>query len=68
MTIRHIGKIVLWIWLFLTAIVIMFLIHRFRNPGWKSISDTDLIDYAKFSCLLLGVYVVTKLMSKDKKE
>jgi phosphatidylserine synthase len=68
MIIRLIGKIALWIWLFLTVIVGLFLIHRLRNPGWKSISDTDFINYAKFSFLLLAVYIVTKLIIKVKKE
>ena len=68
MIIRLIGKIAVWIWLFLTVIVGLFLIHRLRNPGWKSISDTDLIDYAKFSFLLSGVSTVTRLIIKNKKQ
>jgi hypothetical protein len=43
------------IWGFLTIIVIIFLIHRFLNPGWKSISNIDLKNYAKISLLFLPI-------------
>ncbi len=43
------------IWGFITVIVIIFLIHRFLNPGWKSISNLDLKNYGKISLLFMPI-------------
>jgi hypothetical protein len=43
------------IWGFITIIVIIFLIHRLLNPGWKSISNLDLKNYGKISLFFLPV-------------
>jgi len=43
------------IWGILTIIVIIFLIHRFLNPGWKSISNLDLKNYGEISLYFLPI-------------
>jgi len=43
-------------WGFLTMIVIIFLIHRYLNPGWKSISNRDLKDYGKISLIFFTIF------------
>jgi len=43
-------------WGLLTMIVIIFLIHRYLNPGWKSISNRDLKDYGKISLIFFTIF------------
>jgi hypothetical protein len=41
------------LWSLLTAIVVVFLIDRWTNPGWKSISNHDLKDYGLITIVVL---------------
>lgn len=50
------------IWGLLTLIVIFFLIDRWNNPGMKSISDRDLLNYVNFSIWLLGFFAASRLI------
>ncbi len=49
-------------WGFLTIIVIVFLIHRYLNPGWKSISNRDLKDYGKISLIFFSTFGILTLL------
>ena len=53
--INIIKYIIIGIWGLLTIIVILFLIHRLLNPGWKSISNLDLKNYGKISLIFIPV-------------
>jgi len=57
-----IGKLILYIWLFLTIIVILLLIIRIANPGVKGISNHDLKDYTKITLIFAGIYFALKLL------
>ena len=46
---------ILGLWSILTIIVIYFLIHRWTNPGWKSISNHDLKDYGQITIIILPI-------------
>lgn len=48
------------IWAFLTIIVIIFLIDRWQNPGWKSISNRDLNDYGIITLMFFTILAVLK--------
>jgi hypothetical protein len=54
--IKVVGWTALTIWGLLSLIVIAFLIHRWTNPGWKSISNRDLIGCGNFSGWLLVIF------------
>jgi hypothetical protein len=60
---KAIGWTAFTIWGLLTLIVIAFLIHRWTNPGWKSISNRDLLDYVYLSVWLLGIFVLTVIIN-----
>ena len=47
--------IIIGLWGLLTIIVIIFLIHRWTNPGWKSISNHDLMDYGQITIIVLPI-------------
>jgi uncharacterized protein YggT (Ycf19 family) len=68
---KVIGWTALTIWGLLTLIVIVFLIHRWTNPGWKSISNRDLLGYFYLSGWLLGIFVLSviikSLIQRNKK-
>jgi hypothetical protein len=51
--INIIAYILLALWTLLTIIVIFSLIHRWVNPGWKSISNPDLMDYGGITIIFL---------------
>ena len=51
------------IWSVLTIIVIIFLIHRWLNPGWKSISNHDLKDYGIISLIFFIIFAVLKFVN-----
>jgi hypothetical protein len=63
-------------WGFLTIIVIIYLIHRYLNPGWKSISNRDLKDYGKISLIFFSIfgiltflkYYITKKLNKNEEK
>ena len=63
-------------WGFLTIIVIIFLIHRNLNPGWKSISNRDLKDYGKISLIFFTIfgiltflkYSITNKLNKNERK
>ncbi|WP_179321130.1 hypothetical protein [Winogradskyella helgolandensis] len=63
-------------WGFLTIIVIIYLIHRYSNPGWKSISNRDLKDYGKISLIFFSIfgiltflkYSITKKLNKNEEK
>ena len=50
------------IWGFLTTIVIIFLIHRFLNPGWKSISNIDLKKYGEISLIFIPIIALIQYL------
>lgn len=60
--VRAIGWAALILWLLLTLLVLVFLIDRWNNPGVKSISDRDLLDYVNFSIWLLGFFAASRLI------
>tara|TARA_B110000240_G_C13278137_1_gene358866 strand:- start:362 stop:613 length:252 start_codon:yes stop_codon:yes gene_type:complete len=43
-------------WGFITMVVLLFLIHRYLNPSWKSISNRDLKDYGKVSLIFFTIF------------
>jgi len=51
--INILSYIIIILWGLLTIIVIVFLIQRGTNPGWKSISNHDLVDYGQISIVVL---------------
>ncbi len=63
-------------WGFLTIIVIIYLIHRYLNPGWKSISNRDLKDYGKISLIFFTIfgiltflkYSITNKLNKNEEK
>jgi hypothetical protein len=63
-------------WGFLTIIVIIYLIHRYSNPGWKSISNRDLKDYGKISLIFFTIfgiltflkYSITNKLNKNEEK
>jgi hypothetical protein len=57
-----IGWTVFAIWSLLTLVVIIALIHRWTNPGWKSISNVDLLWYGELSIWLLGGFAILRLL------
>jgi uncharacterized BrkB/YihY/UPF0761 family membrane protein len=63
-----IAYLMMGLWSILTIIVIFFLIHRWTNPGWKSISNTDLKDYGVItliSFLIVGfLFFVRFILNK----
>jgi hypothetical protein len=63
--IKKLATGIFMIWLLLTIIVFYFLFDRFTNPGYKGISNTDLIDYGKISIVILAIFIGTKFI-KDK--
>jgi len=50
-------------WGFLTIIVIIFLIQKFLNPGWKSISNRDLKDYGIITLMFFAIFGILKVMT-----
>jgi hypothetical protein len=54
-TLRVLAGLVFGVWASLTLLVLFFVVDRLTNPGQKSISDADLIDYGKISLVMLGV-------------
>jgi len=50
-----IAFIMMGLWSILTIIVSFFLIHRWTNPGWKSISNPDLMDYGVITIIFLFI-------------
>ena len=50
-------------WGFLTIIVIIFLIQKFLNPGWKSISNRDLKDYGIITLMFFAIFGILKIMT-----
>ncbi len=58
--INIIEKSILYFWIFLTIIVLYFLIQRFVNPTYKGISNVDLKLYLKISVGILAVVVILK--------
>lgn len=63
-------KLILYIWLVLTIIVILLLVNRILNPGVKGISNYDLKDYAKITLIMAVIYFALKLFAsrKDRNE
>jgi|LakMenEpi03Aug12_release.lakeMendotaPanAssembly.Ray.scaffolds.fasta_scaffold4108988_1 hypothetical protein len=63
---RRLGIISLTLWIILTVIVITFLVDRELNPGRKSISNIDLINYGKISIVMIGIFIGTRFIRKDE--
>jgi hypothetical protein len=63
---RRLGIISLTLWIILTVIVITFLVDRELNPGRKSISSIDLINYGKISIVMIGIFIGTRFIRKDE--
>jgi ABC-type multidrug transport system fused ATPase/permease subunit len=53
--INSLSYIMIGLWGLLTIIVIIFLIQRWANPGWKSISNHDLMDYGQITLIVLPI-------------
>jgi hypothetical protein len=51
--INILSYVIIGLWGLLTIIVIVFLINRWTNPGWKSISNNDLKDYGQITVVVL---------------
>lgn len=64
---KTIGWILLIIWGLLTILVLISLIDRWANPGYKSVSNRDLLDYGKCSIWLFGLFGITKCVSWNTK-
>jgi len=64
------------LWGLLTIIVIIFLIQRWANPGWKSISNHDLMDYGQITIIILSIvgflffvrYFINKRLASKKND
>ena len=63
--INIIEKSILYFWIFLTIIVLYFIIQRFVNPTYKGISNVDLKLYLKISVGILAVIVILKKVKKQ---
>ena len=59
-----IGGAILAIWGFVTAIVLVGSIHRWSNPGQKSISNLDLKEYMEFSFWVIGFVAILFLLHR----
>jgi hypothetical protein len=57
-----IGWAALILWSLLTILVLVFLVDRWNNPGVKSISNRDLLDYVIFFIWLLGFFLASRLI------
>lgn len=55
--------ILVGLWVFLTIIVIIFLIDRWLNPGWKGISNRDLKDYGIISLIFFAILGLFKFLT-----
>jgi len=60
-------KLILYIWLILTIIVVLLLIIRIANPEVKGISNYDLKDYAKISLIFAVIHFGLKFLKKREK-
>jgi hypothetical protein len=63
---KRLGIISIGLWTLLSAIVIYFVIDRQRNPGLKGISNVDLVHYRNISVALIFVFILTRLIKKEK--
>jgi hypothetical protein len=52
------------IFVILTSLVFFALLFRVISPNMKGISNVDLIDYFKFSILLICFYILLKIIKK----
>jgi hypothetical protein len=64
--INIIKKTILYFWLFLTIIVLYFIIQRFVNPNYKGISNVDLKLYLKISIVILISIAILKNVKKKR--
>ncbi|TPG36341.1 hypothetical protein EAH81_19915 [Flavobacterium pectinovorum] len=60
-------KLISFIWLLLTVIVIFFLIQQFTNPGIKGISNYDLKLYLKFTLCFAFIFISLKFFASKLK-
>ena len=58
------GKLILYIWLALTIIVVLLLATRIINPGVKGISNYDLKTYIEITLFFAVIYFALKLIAK----
>ncbi|HBD26878.1 hypothetical protein [Flavobacterium sp.] len=68
--ISFIEKLILYIWLGLTIIVVLLLVNRSLNPDLKGISNYDLKDYAIITLIFAVIYFALRLFTsrKDRNE
>lgn len=57
--IRRVGKLALIFWVFLTLIVILFLVTD--KPNTKGISQRDLLDYRTISIWFVSIFIASKI-------
>jgi hypothetical protein len=56
--------IIIALWCIITLFVILALVDKSFNPGFKSISQLDLRNYLKFSLIILLVLSILLLLKK----
>ncbi len=61
------GKLIGFIWLLLTVIVVFFLIQRFANPDTKGISNYDLKFYLKITLGFASIFIFLKFFESKLK-
>ena len=62
---KTLAAAIFMLWLLISMVVVYFLYDRFSNPGWKSMSNTDLILYGEVSIVVLIIFIGTRFI-KDK--
>ena len=63
-TFNILEKVILYLWIVLTIVIIYFIVDRFLNPGYKGISNVDLKLYLKVSIIFLVLIVTFKFLKK----
>ena len=68
---RSIATFTFALWIFLTVIVLIATVHRWMNPGFKSISNLDYYHYSLCTLgafvLIASIFLIKKLSSSENR-